>query len=52
MTYNIPCKKLKSWSKEEKQSSKEYRRYGLNSISNDEMRHSKKLSKMYKKQCV
>ncbi len=42
-------KKLKYFIKDEKQASKEYRKYGLPNLAKDEAKHRRYLNKMLKK---
>ena len=42
-------RKLRALVKEEKSASKEYKKYGYNRLSRDELRHSKFLKKQIKK---
>lgn len=45
------CKKYKALIIDEKQASKEYRKYRFMGLSKDESRHKRFLEKKYKKQC-
>jgi len=45
------CKKLKYLIKDEKHASKEYRSYGFKSLSKDESRHRKFLTKIERREC-
>jgi len=47
----LTCNKIKEFIRDEEKGVKDYKEFELNSLANDEYKHSKFLKNKYKKEC-